>query len=78
MSKFIGKRVFYHCSHCNSAFTLSRKTVDKSQEMNLVFCSKKCWNDWQKHSDAVANAKLDVYQEVIEHIELTLPDYKHE
>lgn len=57
---FIGKRVFYCCSNCGNEFTLSKKSIDKSEDMNLVFCSKKCWNEWDKSDDeaAIQNAHM--------------------
>ncbi len=54
MSKFIGKRVFYHCPQCKQPFSLSTKCVDKSEEINLVFCSKKCYEDWGKADEEAA------------------------
>ncbi len=54
MSKFIGKRVFYYCSQCNNPFTLSKKCVDKSEDMNLIFCSQKCWEDWENADEKAA------------------------
>jgi len=54
MSRFIGKRVFYHCDNCKKRFTVSNKTVDKSEEMNLLFCSQKCWEDWQEADEKAA------------------------
>jgi len=54
MSKFLGKRVFYHCPQCKQPFSLSTKCVDKAEEINLVFCSKKCYEDWGKADEEAA------------------------
>jgi hypothetical protein len=54
MSKFIGKRVFYSCSQCEKPFTLSKKCVDKSEDMNLIFCSKECCKNWEDADEKAA------------------------
>ena len=60
MSRFIGKRVFYTCDNCNASFTTGRKSVDKSVERNRIFCSEKCWQEWERKDDeaALENAKI--------------------
>ncbi len=42
MSKYIGKRVFYHCGSCGNPFTLNNNSVDDSNNSGEVFCSKNC------------------------------------
>jgi hypothetical protein len=43
MSRFIGKRVFYHCHYCDTPFSLGKKSVDDSLQTGAVFCSRQCF-----------------------------------
>lgn len=52
MSRYIGKRVFYHCGECKKPFTLNKKSVDVLETLNAVFCSKECYNKFLRHSDS--------------------------
>lgn len=42
MSRYIGKRVSYTCSHCNKPFTINKNTVDLTETTGKIYCSEKC------------------------------------
>lgn len=43
MSRYIRKRVFYHCDYCNKPFTINKNCVDDWKYSDNIFCSRKCY-----------------------------------